>query len=351
MKAEVSTSVFGKLQDGTEVDLFTLKNANGTLAKVITYGTILTELHVSDARGKLGDVVLGFDNLDQYLAGHPYFGCTVGRVANRIAAGRFTLDGQEYRLALNDGPNHLHGGLRGFDKAIWRGEPAATQDGVAVKFSYVSKDGEEGYPGTLSVTVTYTLTNADELRLDYAAETDKATPVNLTNHSYFNLAGDGDVLGHILKLNASSYTPVDDKLIPTGEISSVRGTPLDFTVETAIGSRIDQLTNTPRGYDHNFILDGGGGKLAPAARLEEPRTGRIMEIYTTEPAIQFYTGNFLDGSLKGKRGIVYVKHAGFCLEADHFPDSVNRPGFPSVILRPGETYRQTTVHKFSTRQQ
>ncbi len=349
VRAELSKSVFGKLPDGSDADVYALKNATGTAAKIITYGTIVTELHVRDASGRLGDIVLGFDNLDQYLAGHPYFGCTVGRVANRIAAGKFTLDGQEYELALNDGPNHLHGGLKGFDKALWRGEPAHAQDGVAVKFSYVSKDGEEGYPGNLSVTVTYTLTNADELRLDYTAVTDKATPVNLTNHSYFNLAGGGDILGHILKLSAESHTLVDERLIPTGEIASVKGTPLDFTLPVAIGSRIDQLTNTPRGYDHNFILESGGGKLAPAARVEEPGTGRVMEIFTTEPAIQFYTGNFLDGSLKGKRGTTYNKHAGFCLETDHFPDSVNRPNFPSVILRPGETYRQTTVYKFSTR--
>ena len=349
MKADISKSRFGMMPDGTEVDLYTLRNANGMIAKVMTYGTILTELHVPDTGGKPLDVVLGFDSLDRYLAGHPYFGCTVGRVANRVAAGKFTLDGKEYRLALNDGTNHLHGGLKGFDKVVWKGEPVAAQGGVAVKFEYVSKDGEEGYPGNLSVSVIYTLTDANEWRLDYAATTDKATPVNLTNHSYFNLAGKGDVLGHVVTLSADSYTPVDDKLIPTGEIASVRGTPLDFTSPMPVGSRIEQLTNVPRGYDHNFVLNSGGGKLALAARVEEPASGRIMEILTTEPAVQFYTGNFLDGSVTGKGGIVYNRHAGFCLETDHFPDAVNRGKFPSVILRPGQTYTQTTVHRFSAK--
>jgi aldose 1-epimerase len=349
VKAEVSKSAFGKLPDGTEVDLYTLQNKHGVVAKVITYGTILTELYVPDSSGAMGDVVLGFDNLDQYLAGHPYFGCTVGRVANRIGKARFTLDGKEYTLAANNGPNHLHGGLKGFDKAVWKAEPVSAKDGAAVKFTYLSKDGEEGYPGNLEATVVYTLTDANELRLDYTAAADRPTPVNLTNHSYFNLSGEGDILGHVLTLKADRYTPVDDTLIPTGQIASVQGTPLDFRAATAIGARLGQLTGKPRGYDHNFVLEAGEGKLALAARVEDPKTGRVMEIWTTEPGIQLYTGNFLDGSLKGKRGVVYQQYAALCLETQHYPDSVNQPAFPSVILRPGQTYTQTTVHKFMTK--
>ncbi len=349
MQATVERSAFGKLPDGTPIDLYTLKNKHGLVAKVITYGAILTEFDTPDRNGQMGDIVLGFDNLDQYLAGHPYFGATIGRVANRIAKGKFTLDGQTYTLATNNGPNHLHGGLKGFDKVVWKAITTKTEHSVGVVLTYVSKDGEEGYPGTLSVTVSYTLTDENELRLDYAATTDKATPVNLTNHSYWNLAGDGDILGHILTLNADRYTPVDDTLIPTGELAPVKGTIMDFTKPMAIGSRIRQLTNDPQGYDHNYCLNGGGGKLAFAARVEEPKTGRIMEIYTTEPGIQFYTGNFLDGTLKGKRGVVYQKHAAFCLETDHYPDSLNHPNFPSIVLRPGQTYRQTTIHRFTAK--
>jgi aldose 1-epimerase len=308
---------------------------------------IITELWVPDRNKKLGDIVLGFDNLESYLKGHPYFGCTVGRYANRIAKGRFTLDGREYTLATNNGPNHLHGGLKGFDKKVWKAEPVEVKGGVAVRFTLTSPDGDEGYPGTLSATIVYTLTDKNELRIDYTATTDKATPVNLTNHSYFNLAGDGDILGHVVLLNADRYTPVDGTLIPTGELAKVKGTVMDFTQPMPIGSRIGQLTNDPRGYDHNYVLNSGGKRLALAARVTEPKTGRVMEISTTEPGIQFYTGNFLDGTLKGKRGTVYQKHFGFCLETDHFPDSPNQPKFPSVILRPGKTYKQTTVHKFS----
>jgi aldose 1-epimerase len=346
MQAQVQKTSFGALPDGTAVDLYTLANANGLSAKVTTYGAIITELHVPDGKGEFCDIVLGYDNLEQYLRKHPFFGATVGRVANRIAKGRFTLVGKTYALATNNGPNHLHGGLKGFDKKVWQAEP---QTGAAVKFSYTSPDGEEGYPGTLAVAVTMTLTDANELRLDYTATTDKPTPVNLTNHSYFNLAGEGSALEHEMMLAADHYTPSDSTLIPTGEIKLVKDTPMDFTAPRPIGSRFAQLQNKPVGYDHNYVLNSGGKGLALAARVSEPRSGRVMEVHTTQPGIQFYSANFLDGTLTGKRGVVYQQHSAFCLETQHFPDSVNQPQFPSVILRPGQTYRQTTVHKFLTR--
>ncbi|MEI7938334.1 MAG: aldose epimerase family protein [Verrucomicrobiota bacterium] len=346
MTSSTQKAAFGKLPDGTAVDLYTLTNANGLVAKVTNLGTIITELHVPDRRGALGDVVLGFDNLAQYVKGHPCFGCTVGRVANRIAKGRFTLDGKTYSLAINNGPNHLHGGLKGFDKKVWKGE---AQPGAAVKFTCTSPEGEEGYPGTVAASVTMSLTDANELRLDYRATTDRATPINLTNHSYFNLAGQGDVLRHELMIAADNYTPFDSTQIPTGEIKPVKGTPLDFTESRAIGSRLSQLHTVPPGYDHNFVLNGGGKHLALAARSYEPESGRVMEVLTTETGVQLYTANGLDGSLIGKRGIAYPRHGGFCLETEHFPDSVNQPGFPSIILRPDQIYRQTTVFKFSAR--
>jgi aldose 1-epimerase len=352
VKARVEKQDFGKTKAGTPVDLYVLTNANGVQAKIATYGGIVTELHVPDRDGKLADVVLGFDNLQSYLAGHPFFGTITGRVANRIAKGKFTLDGKEYKLAVNNGPNSLHGGLQGFDKKVWKAEPIEASDGVGVKLSYLSKDGEEGYPGNLSVTVTYTLTNQNELRIDYQATTDKATPVNLTNHSYFNLAGaksGSDVLGHELTLEADHYTPADETLIPTGEIQSVKGTPLDFTTPHTIGERIAQLPKSIGGYDHNFVLNSGGKKLALAARVREPKTGRIMETYTTEPGVQLYTANFMDGSTKGKGGVRYGKHAGLCLETQHFPDSINQPKFPSVVLRPGQEYKTTTIYKFTAK--
>jgi aldose 1-epimerase len=301
---------------------------------------------VPDRKGALGDVVLGFDNLAQYVKGHPCFGCTVGRVANRIAKGRFTLDGKTYTLAINNGPNHLHGGLKGFDKKVWKGE---AQPGAAVKFTYTSPDGEEGYPGTVAVAVTMSLTDANELRLDYRATTDRATPVTLTNPSYFNLAGQGDVLRHELMIAADNYTPFDSTQIPTGEIKPVKGTPLDFTEPKAIGLRLSQLRAVPPGYDHNFVLNGGGKQLALAARVYEPESGRVIEVLTTETGVQLYTANGLDGSLIGKRGVAYPRHGGFCLETEHFPDSVNQPAFPSIILRPDQIYRQATVFKFSAR--
>jgi aldose 1-epimerase len=345
MKPRVEVSSFGNLPDGTAVQLFTLTNSAGLIAKITNYGTIITELHVPDRSGNNGDVVLGFDNLAQYLKGHPSFGCTVGRVANRIAKGRFTLDGKTYTLAINNGPNHLHGGLKGFDKALWTAEPQA---GAAVRFTYTSADGEEGYPGKLDVTVQMALTDKNELAIEYTAVGDKPTPVNLTNHSYFNLAGQGDVLNHELVIAADNFTPKDENSIPTGEIKPVRGTPMDFTQPHAVGSRFNELKERPVGYDHNFVLNGGGKSLAVAARVFEPKSGRVLELFTTEPGVQLYTANYLDGSLTGKRGQVYRQHSGLCLETQHFPDSVNHPEFPSIILRPGHTYRQTTVHKFST---
>jgi aldose 1-epimerase len=349
--ASVEKQAFGKTPDGEEVDLYVLTNTQGTKAKVMTYGALLTELDVADRDGKLGDVVLGFDDLKGYLTRHPYFGCTVGRVANRIAKGKFTLDGKEYKLATNNGPNSLHGGDKGFDQKVWKAEVVKSPDGPAVRFHYDSKDGEEGYPGNLSCDVTYTLTNDNALRLDYKATTDRPTPVNLTNHSYFNLAGQdsGDVLNHELTLYADRYTPTDKELIPTGEIKPVRGTPLDFTKPEKIGARIGELKSGPGGYDHNFVLDKGDKKLSLAAKVYDPKSGRVMETYTTEPAVQLYTSNFLDGTLKGKGGAAYKKYQALCLEAQHYPDSVNHPDFPSTILKPGETYTQTTVYKFSTK--
>jgi aldose 1-epimerase len=352
-KASVKKEAFGKTPDGIVVDQYILTNASGMKAKIITYGAILTELDVPDRDNKLGDVVLGFDDLKDYAAGHPFFGATVGRVANRIAKGEFTLGGKTYKLARNNGPNALHGGLKGFDKVVWKAEPFPVKlaDAAAIKFSYVSKDGEEGYPGNLSVTVVYLLLNDNSLRIDYHAETDKPTPVNLSNHTYFNLAGAkaGDILDHEVMLNADKYTPVDETLIPTGEIKPVKGTPLDFTKPHKIGERIDQLKVDPVGYDHNFVLNQSDKKLALAARVYEPKTGRSLEMFTTEPGVQFYTGNFLDGKQTGRGGVAYKKHAGFCLEAQHFPDSVHHDNFPSIILEPRQVYKQTTVYKFAAK--
>jgi aldose 1-epimerase len=342
---------FGRLPDGRVVKRFELKNARGVSAKIITYGAILTELHVPDRSGKLTNVVHGFDNLQSYLQKHPHFGATTGRVANRIAKARFSLDGREYLLAANNGPNHLHGGLKGFDKVLWEARPAKIDEhAVSIVLSYYSRDGEEGYPGNLDVRVTYTLTANNELRIDYSATTDRATPVNLTNHSYFNLAGAGDVLGHEVMIAANRYTPVNDELVPTGELAPVKGTPLDFTQSTPIGARIEQLKPKPGGYDHNFVLNNEGKSLALAARAFEPATGRVLEVSTTEPGIQLYTGNFLDGTVKGLNGQPSERHTGFCLETQHFPDAVNHPNFPSTILRPGETYNSTTIFAFSTAQ-
>jgi len=346
----LSKMIFGKTPDGTPVELYVLKNGQITV-KVMTYGAIITEIDTPDRNGKERDVVLGFDSLEGYLGKHPYFGATVGRVANRIAKGKFTLNGQEYTLAVNDGPNTLHGGLKGFDKVIWKAEPIDHPDGPSIKLTRRSPDGEEGYPGNLDVGVQFTVTEQNELKIEYTATTDKATPINLSNHSYFNLAGrtTEPVLGHELMLAADHYTPVDETLIPTGEIAPVTGTPLDFTKPTDIGARIKELKVEPTGYDHNFVLNSGGKSLALAGRVYEPKTGRVMELSTTEPGVQFYTGNFLDGTITGKDGIAYRKHHAFCLEAQHYPDSIHHANFPSAVLEPGKTYTQTTVYKFSTR--
>jgi aldose 1-epimerase len=345
----IKTESFGKTPDGQEVDLYTLTNPDGLRARITNYGAILVSLEVPDRDGKLADITLGYDKLDGYLTRHPYFGSTVGRYANRIGGASFKLDDVEYRLAANNGPNHLHGGIKGFDKVVWKAEDVtAENDKATVKLIYLSKDGEEGYPGNLSCTVTYTLTKDDELKISYEAETDKTTIINLTNHSYWNLAGQGtgDILGHQVTLNADKYTPVGEGLIPTGEIRSVKDSPMDFTKPMTIGSRIGQVGS---GYDHNYVLNSGGGTLALCARVYEPTSGRVMEIHTIEPGIQFYTGNFLDGSITGKSGKVYNKHYGFCLETQHFPDSPNKPDFPSVVLKPGQKYTTVTVHKFYTR--
>jgi len=346
---KISESKFGALPDGTPVLLYTLINKRGMVAKITDYGAILTELWVPDARGNVTNVVHGFDNLDQYVKGHPFFGAIAGRYANRIANGKFTLDGKEYTLAKNNGPNHLHGGVKGFDKKVWKSRALpATADSVAVEFTCTSPDGEEGYPGTMKVTVTYTLTNDNELRIDYDATTDKPTVVNLTNHSYFNLAGGGSILDHLLVINADRYTVPDTTLIPTGEIAPVKGTAFDFREPKPIGRDIAAVMEGTKGYDHNFVIVGGGGKLTLGARATDPRSGRVMEVWTTEPGVQLYCGNHLNGSVKGVGGVSYPQHSGFCLETQHFPDSPNKPNFPSCVLRPGEALKSTTAFKFTT---
>ena len=348
--------IFGRLPspDGASVEEFTLTNAHGIEVRAITYGAIITVIRTPDRSGKLADIVFGFDSLEGYLAQSPYFGAIVGRFANRIAHGQFSLDGVTYHLATNNGPNSLHGGLRGFDKVLWTAEPVQSDSGAGVVFHYLSPNGEEGYPGNVDVRVTYMLTPRDELVVDYTATTDKATPLNLSQHSYWNLHGDGkgDILDHVLTLDASAYTPVDSTLIPTGQIAAVAGTPFDFRSPTAIGARIEQPNKQLRfgkGYDHNWVLDrpaGGGTALVRAARLVDSTSGRTLEISTSEPGIQFYSGNFLDGTITGKHGVVYGHRAALCLETQHFPDSPNHPNFPSTILRPGETYHSRTVFSF-----
>jgi aldose 1-epimerase len=351
----IQKSDFGKAGDGSLVEAYTLTNSNGVVAKVITYGATLTELHVPDSKGVSADIVLGFAGMNEpsgYLSPKdPYFGATIGRYGNRIAKAKFTLDGKEYTLAANNGPNSLHGGKVGFDKKIWKAEIVPNSDGESVRFTYTSPDGEEGYPGTLKTSVTYSLTDKNELVLDYQATTDKDTVLCLTNHTYFNLAGEGngDVLNQVLTLNADKYLPVDDTLIPTGELKEVKGTPLDFTAATPIGQRIGQVPGgPPQGYDHCYIVNGQAGTLRPAAKASDPKSGRVLEMATTEPGVQFYTGNFLDGSVIGKARKPYPIHGAFCLEAEHYPDSPNHAAFPTVMLKPGETYKQTTVYKFST---
>jgi len=352
-KHQVRKEAFGKTADGRPVDLYTLTNSKGMEVRAMTYGGIIVSMRVPDKNGKVADVVLGHDKVDGYLVNPPYFGAIVGRYANRIANGTFTLDGVKYTLAKNDGPNSLHGGLVGFNKVLWEGKEFKNAKGVGVAFSYLSKDGEEGYPGNLKVRVSYTLTAENQLILDYAATTDKATPLNISQHSYFNLAGEGsgDILGHELMLHADRFTPVDKTLIPTGELRAVQGTPLDFTKSTTIGARIsddyEQLV-FGRGYDHNFVINRKDDSLTLAARVHEPTSGRVLEVYTTEPAVQFYSGNFLDGSIIGKQGHAYKLRNGFCLETQHFPDSPNHPDFPSTIVKPGQAFHSQTIFKFST---
>lgn len=343
-ETEISSQVFGVLQDGRPADLYTLRNANGMEVDITNYGGIVTSIRVPDREGEFANVVLGFEDLDGYLGGHPYFGAIIGRYANRIANARFVLDGQEYSLAANDGDNHIHGGIRGFDKVLWSAETSL--DG-SLTLKYRSEDGEEGYPGNLDVEVVYSLTEDNELVIDYSAVTDRATPVNLTNHSYFNLSGDtsGDILDHILEIDSRAYTPVDEELIPTGVLQPVDGTPFDFREPYRIGERIGDI---PGGYDHNFVLSDAPSELPRlVATLGDPVSGRKMDLLTTEPGVQFYSGNFLDGSIRDGTGHLLGQHAGLCLETQHFPDSPNRPEFPSTILQEGETYTTTTIYRFS----
>jgi aldose 1-epimerase len=353
-KADVESRPFGKTKDGVPVNLYTLTNAKGIKAAITNYGGIIVSLEMPDRTGKLADVVLGFDSLDGYLGEHPYFGALIGRYGNRIAKARFTLNGVEYKLKANNGENALHGGLKGFDKVVWGAKEFSQRGLRGVELSYLSKDGEEGYPGNLSVTVRYTLTDDNELQIDYSASTDKETPVNLTNHSYFNLAGqgEGDILGHEVLINADRITAVDAGLIPTGQLQFVKGTPFDFTTRTAIGARInsdDEQIKRGGGYDHNFVLNARTGFMKLAGEAYDPKTGRVMEVRTTEPGLQFYTGNFLDGSIRGKGGKVYNKRYGFCMETQHFPDSPNQHAFPTTILKPGERYTSQTSYRFSAR--
>ncbi len=349
---------FGKTTSGRNASLFTLSNENGAQVDITNYGGTITRLLAPDGKGELADVVLGFNTIAEYEAGAAYFGCIIGRVGNRIARGRFTLDGRTYDLATNNDPGglpcHLHGGLRGFDKAVWEAEPGAIDGADALALTRRSPDGEEGYPGNLDVKVVYSLSGDNALRIDYLATTDQPTPVNLTNHSYFNLAGEGagDILDHILTIHGSRFTPADAGLIPTGEIASVRDTPLDFTRPHAIGERIDaddEQLKLAGGYDHNWVLDHAPAALSLAAEVREPTSGRVMEVWTTEPGVQFYSGNFLDGTLVGKTGRGHPRRGGLCLETQHHPDSPNQPAFPDIILRPGETYRTSTIYKFGAR--
>jgi len=350
-EGSVSKAEFGKTPEGETVDAYTLTNSEGMEVRAITFGGIITSIRVPDRAGKLDDVVLGFNDLAGYLKNPPYFGAIIGRYGNRIGGGRFKLDSKTYTLAINNRPNHLHGGIKGFDKVVWKAESFKNGDNVGIVFTHTSPDGDEGYPGTLSLRVTYTLNNKNEIAFDYQATTDKATPVNLTQHSYFNLAGEGsgDILKHVMTIHASKITPVDQNLIPTGELAPVDGTPFDFRKPTAIGARIsdnDTQIRYGNGYDHNFVLDRDGNGLVLAAHVEEPATGRVLEVLTTEPGIQVYTGNFLDGTLTGKSGRPYKQRTGFALETQHYPDSPNKPRFPNTILKPGETYRSKTVFAF-----
>jgi aldose 1-epimerase len=352
--SHVEKQPFGKTADGIAVDAYTLTNKNGAKVKIISYGARVVSIEVRDGEGKLGDVALGYDDIQGYEKDSSYLGSIVGRYGNRIAKGRFTLDGVTYTLATNNNGNHLHGGLRGFDKVVWTGNGSVVAGAARLKLTYLSKDREEGYPGNLSVTVIYTWTNRNELKIEYSATADKATVLNLTNHAYFNLAGAGvgDILNHEMRINALRFTPTNETSIPTGELRSVKGTPLDFTSAQRIGARIEakyEQLISGAGYDHNFVLNKPSGKLGLAAEVFEATSGRVLRVYTTEPGVQFYSGNFLNGAI-GKQGLAYPRRSGFCLETQHFPDSPNHPKFPSTVLRPGGRYTQTTIYQFSTRQ-
>ncbi len=342
----VEKSLYGELNDGTDIQRYTLRSTAGATARIISYGATLTELWVPGLDGKLVDVVLGFDDLKGYVGHHPHFGGIIGRIANRIGGGKFVLDGREYTLPLNDGPNTLHGGLIGFDHRAWKSE-AFDEDGSGVRLNYLSADGEEGFPGNLSVMVEYRLTTENELKIRYRAVTDKPTILNLTNHSYFNLSGGGDILDHSLQINANSYTPVDPTNVPTGEIKPVAGTPFDFTTPTAIGARRTAISPRPGAYDCNYVVNGAIGELRLAARVQDPDTGRTMEVWTTESGIQLYTSIWLDGSIVGKRGEAHPQFGAICLETQHFPNSINIPAFPTTVLRPGSIFQSETVYKFS----
>jgi aldose 1-epimerase len=353
--AGVERQAWGKTKGGEAVELYTLTNAKGHKVSIMTLGAIVVSIQVPDKAGALGDVALGFDSLDGYLAPNPFFGAVAGRYGNRIGGGTFTIDGHTSTLPKNDGANTLHGGTKGFDKYVWKGRPVTSSNGPTVVLTHVSPDGDQGFPGTLTATVSYTWTNDDELKIHYHATTDKPTVVNLTNHSYFNLAGagSGTILGQVMQIFADKFTPVAKGLIPTGELKPVAGTPFDFLKPTPIGARIessDEQITLGGGYDHNFVLNGSAGTLRPAAHVIDPSSGRTMDVLTTEPGVQFYTGNFLDGKIAGKGGKVYEKRAGFCLETQHFPDSPNKPKFPSTVLRPGQRYDTTTVYRFGVSQ-
>lgn len=349
MSTRNSKEIFGKTKDGQIVELYTLENTLGMKVKLITFGATLTELFTVDNNGEFDDIVLGFDDMEGYLKNDPYFGCIVGRVANRIAKGRFSLEGKNYQLAINNGKNFLHGGLKGFDKVVWSAKVEEAKESQSVIFTYISKDGEEGFPGELSLRVIYTLTNNNELVINYSATTTKATPINLTNHSYFNLTGkkSKNILNHELYINANQYAPSDESLIPLGTFEKVKDTPFDFTAPFCIGERIKEIHTDPVGYDISYVLNKNNLSVL-AARVKDPLSGRVMEIYTSESSIQFYTSNFLNGTIKGKGGVAYQQYQGLCLETQHLPDSINQPNFPSILLKPSEKYSQTTSHKFYT---
>ena len=352
-KPKIIKESFGKLPDGQDVEIYTLSNKNGVEVRIMTYGGVVVSLRTPDRKATLDDIVLGFERVEDYLKENPFFGALVGRYGNRIAKGKFKLGGKQYTLAVNNGENHLHGGLKGFDKALWTAKPLDTTAGVGVELTHTSPDGDEGYPGALQVKVTYTLTDQNEVKIDYFAITDKETVVNLTNHSYFNLrgAGEGEIISTELMINADKFTPVDKGLIPTGEMRPVKGTPFDFTKPKPIGQNIydesDEQIKFGGGYDHNFVLNKGAGGLTKAAEAYDSKTGRVLEVFTTEPGVQFYTGNFLDGKLYGKGNKAYNKRFAFCLETQHYPDSPNKPEFPTTTLRPGEKYQSQTTWKFS----